>query len=59
MVDVSHNSCPCKICNIYYPDEIPDLELYKTLDSMNMSFEIKNRCRLRWPGHVLRMPSDS
>lgn len=59
MVDVSHNSCPCKICNTYWPNEISNLELYKTLDSMNMSLEIKNRRRLRWPGHVLRMPSDS
>ena len=56
-VDVFHNSCLRKICNINWPNKIRNVELHKKTDSMNMSLEIKNR-RLRWLGHVLRMPEN-
>ena len=45
------------ICNIYWPNKILNVELHKKTDSMNMSLKIKNR-RLRWLGHVLRMPEN-
>ena len=37
-------------------DKITNTELHKKTDSMSMSREIRNR-RLRWLGHVLRMPN--
>ena len=55
-VDVFHNSCLRKICNIYWPDKITNTELHKKTNSMSMSREIRNH-RLRWLGHVLRMPN--
>ena len=57
-VDVFHNGCLRKICNIYWPNKILNVELHKKTDSMNMSLEIKNR-RLLWLGHVLRMPENN
>ena len=57
-VDVFYNSCLRKICNIYWPNKIRNVELHKKTDSMNMSLEIKNH-RLHWLGHVLRMPEDN
>ena len=56
-VDVFHNRCLRKICNIYWPNKIRNVELHKKTDSMNMSLEIKHR-RLRWLGHVLRMSEE-
>ena len=45
-VDVFHNSCLHKICNIYWPKKIKNMELHKKTDSMSMPLEIRNR-RLR------------
>ena len=56
-VDVFHNRCLRKICNIYWPNKIRNVELHKKTDSMNMSLEIKH-FRLRWLSHVLRMSED-
>ena len=56
-VDVFYNSCLRKICNIYWPNKICNVELHKKTGSMNMPLEIKNS-RLRWPGHILGMPED-
>ena len=56
-VDIFHNRCLRKICNIYWPNKIPNVELHKKTDSMNMSLEIKHR-RLCWLGHILRMSED-
>ena len=56
-VDVFHNSCLCKICNIFWPNRISNEELCKKTGSSHMSLEIKRR-RLRWLGHVLRMPNE-
>ena len=38
------------ICNIYWHNKITNEELYKNTEGMNH--------RLRWLGHVSRMPSD-
>ena len=54
-VDFFQNSCLRKICN--RPNKISNVELHKKADSMNMSLEMKTR-RLRWIGHVLRIPED-
>ena len=35
-VDVFHNSCPRKICNIYWPNKITNEELYNKTEGMNM-----------------------
>ena len=49
-VDVFYNSCLHKICNIYWHNKITNEELYKNTEGKNH--------RVRWLGHVPRMPSD-
>ena len=44
--------------NIFWPNKISNVELYKKSGCNGAVLEIK-RQRLRWPGHVLRMPKDS
>ncbi|KAK2171512.1 hypothetical protein NP493_1055g00002 [Ridgeia piscesae] len=46
-IDGFHNRCLRKICQIFWPNKISNMDLYKKSN------------RLRWLGHVLRMPQDS
>ena len=48
------NGCLRKICRIFWPNKISNVELYKK----SAVLEIKRRW-LRWLGQVLRMPKDS
>ena len=47
-----HNSCLRKICRIFWPNKISNIELYKKTSECNIILEIKRRWR--WIGHVLR-----
>ncbi len=53
-----HNGCLRKICKIYWPNKITNIDLWKKTNSCNIILEIRQR-RLRWLGHVFRMPEDS
>ena len=57
-IDAFHNRCLRKICRIFWPNEIPNVDLYKKTGCNSAVLEIKRR-RLRWLGLVLRMPQDS
>ena len=54
-IDAFHNRCLRKICRIFWPNEISNVDLYKKTGCNSAVLEIKRR-RLRWLGHVLRMP---
>ena len=56
-VDVFHNSCLRRICNIYWPNKISNEELHRKTNTRQLSTEIAIR-RLKWLGHVLRMSDD-
>ena len=56
--DVFHNGCLRKICRIFWPNKISNVDLYKKTGCKSAVLEIKRR-RLRWLGHVLRMPGHS
>ena len=53
-VNVFHNSCLQRICNIFWPNKISNNDLYQKTGCTSMDLEIKKRW-LRWLGHVLRM----
>ena len=53
-----HNGCLRKICRIFWPNKISNVALYKKTGCNSAVLEMKRR-RLRWLGHVLRMPGDS
>ena len=53
-VNAFHNGCLRRICNIYWPQKISNVNLYRKTGCKNIALEIKSR-RLRWLGHVLRM----
>ena len=57
-IDAFHNRCLRKICRIFWPNKISNVDLYKKTGCNSAVLEIKRR-RLRWLGHVLRMPQDS
>ena len=57
-INAFHNGCLRKICRIFWPNKISNVELYKKTGCNSAVLEIKRR-RLRWLGHVLRMPKDS
>ncbi|KAK2154488.1 hypothetical protein NP493_2181g00005 [Ridgeia piscesae] len=57
-VDAFHNRCLRKICRIFWPNKISNVDLCKKTGCNSAVLEIKRR-RLRWLGHVLRMPQDS
>lgn len=46
-VNVLHNSCLGKICNIFWTKIVSNEELYKNTGSLYKSLEIGKR-RLRW-----------
>ena len=52
------NGCLRKICGIFCPNKISNVELHKKTGCNSAVLEIKRR-RLRWLGHVLRMPKES
>ena len=56
-VNVFHNSCLRRICNIFWPNKISNNDLYQKTVCTSMDLEIKKR-RFRWLGHVLRMSSE-
>ncbi len=53
-----HNGCLRKICKIFWPEIISNTNLYKRTNSLDIVMEIRRR-RMRWLGHVLRMPQDN
>ena len=57
-IDAFHNRCLRKICRIFWPNKISNVDLYKKTGCNSAVLEIKRR-RLRWLGHVLRMSQDS
>ena len=57
-INAFHNGCLRKICRIFWPNKICNVELYMKTDCNSAVLEIK-RLRLRWLGHVLKMPKDS
>ncbi|KAI8512981.1 hypothetical protein Bbelb_096200 [Branchiostoma belcheri] len=52
-----HNSCLRKICNVFWPNKISNAELYNRTGCRKLTTEITGR-RLKWLGHVLRMPDN-
>ena len=44
-----------KICQIFWPNEISNEDLYKKTKSQSIILEITKR-RFSWLGHILRMP---
>ena len=56
-MEVFHNRCLRRICQIFWPNQISNDELYKKTGSRSITKEITHR-RLRWLGHVLRMEQD-
>ena len=57
-IDAFHNGCLRKICRIFWPNKISNVDLYKKTSCNSAVLEIKRR-RLRWLGHVVRMPGNS
>ena len=57
-IDAFHNGCLRKICGIFWPNKIFNVELHKKTGCNSAVLEIKRR-RLRWLEHVLRMPKES
>ena len=53
-VESFHNRCLRRICRIFWPNTISNIDLYTETGSRSIVAEIKRR-RLRWLGHVLRM----
>ncbi|KAL5007014.1 hypothetical protein ScPMuIL_015820 [Solemya velum] len=51
------NNCLRKICRIFWPQKITNIELHRTTGSEDMSTLLKRK-RWRWIGHVLRKPAD-
>ena len=53
-----HNGCLRKISKIFWPVTISNNDLYKKTNSKDIVIEIR-RHRMRWLGHVLRMPHNN
>ena len=49
-----YNSCLRRICKIFWPNKISNIELYAKTKCNSIEAEVKFK-RLRWLGHVLRM----
>ena len=52
-----HNGCLRKICRIFWPRVFTNEDLYVKTNSEPMIRTVQKR-RLKWLGHVLRMPSE-
>ena len=57
-IDAFPDRCLRNICRIFWPNNISNVDLYKKTGCNSAVLDIKRR-RLRWLGHVLRMPQDS
>ena len=57
-LDVFQTKCLRRTCNIFWPNKISHEDLYRRTNSSPISTQIQKH-RLRWLGHVLRMPQDS
>ena len=57
-LDVFQTKCLRRTCNIFWPNNISNEDLYRRTNSLPISTQIQKH-RLRWLGHVLRMPQDS
>ena len=53
-IEAFHNGCLRRICRIFWPRTISNLDLHAKTQSEAIQTAIKKR-RLRWLGHVLRM----
>ena len=53
-IEAFHNSCLRRICRIFWPNKISNINLYEATGCCSVVEEIRKR-RLRWLGHVLRM----
>ena len=56
-IEAFHNRCLRKLCNIYWPNKISNAKLYELTGCCSIVQEIRIS-RLRWLGHVLRMPAE-
>jgi Reverse transcriptase (RNA-dependent DNA polymerase) len=56
IIDVFHRNLLRKVLKVYYPHIINNVSLYKNTWETPWSDQIKIR-RLRWTGHLLRLPS--
>ena len=57
-INAFHIGCLRKICRIFWPNNISNVELYKKTGCNSALLEIKCQ-QLKWLGHVLRLPKDS
>ena len=56
-LDVFQTKCLRRTCNIFWPNKISNEDLYRITNLSPISTQIQKH-RLRWLGHVLRMPQD-
>ncbi len=56
-IEAFHNRCLRRICCIFWPNQISNMDLYERTGCQSVVKEIKYR-RIRWLGHVLRMDQD-
>ena len=52
-MDAFHNGCLRKICQVFWPNKISNVDLYKKTGCNSAVLEIKCR-RLTWLGHVCK-----
>ena len=56
-LDIFQTKCLRRTCNIFWPNKISNEDLYRRTNSSPISTQIQKH-RLKWLGHVLRMPQD-
>ena len=56
-IEVFHNGCLRRKCQIFWPNKISNNDLYKKTGGWSITKEITNG-HLRWLRHVLRMEQD-
>ena len=57
-LNVFQTKCLQRTCNIFWPNNISNEDLYRRTNSSTISTQIQKH-RLKWLGHVLQMPQDS
>ena len=57
-IETFHDGCLRKICGIFWPNKISNVEIHEKTDCNSAVLEMKRR-RLRRLGHVLSMPKES